>query len=102
MSLCALSCAFANLRAARDRCPYLPKWFIHFSGDPFSEIREILVWARDYLDGDDFADALGGFSAGFDGSFERRDIAAEKSGDMAGADGFVASHRDVGRFESGV
>ena len=70
--------------------------------DPFAEVSEILMWARDYLNGDDLADAFRGFGAGFDGGLEGRDIAAEKSGDVAGADGLVAGHRDVGRLQGGV
>ncbi len=71
-------------------------------GEPLSEINQVVVGTWNHLHGDHFAHAFGGFCTGVDGRFEGGDITAEESGDVTGADRFVASHRDIGRLERSV
>ena len=75
------------------RCP---------AGDPLAQASEVLMRARDDLDGDDFAHLGGGLGPGVDGRFHRSHVAAEENRHEPAADRFVAGHGDACRLEGGV
>lgn len=72
------------------------------SGDPSAELREIVVWAWDDLDGGNLSEVRGCCCGGVEAGFDGGDIAGEEAGDESGADFFPAGHLDVGGFECGV
>src|SRR5579862_4230670 len=93
----------SNSRHLSDVLPMLAMRIFTFKSlQPFAEAGEAFVRARDDLDADHLPHLGGGGGAGVGGGFHGRDVAAEKSGDVAAADLFPAGERDVGRFEGGV
>ena len=65
-------------------------------------LEQLGVGPGDDMRADEFADALGGFGAGFDGGFDAADVAFDDDGDEAAADLDLAGERDAGRLDHGV
>ena len=54
-----------------------------FSAEEFAEDMKVVVWSRDDMDGDDFADGAGGGGPGFDGGFDGGDVTLDEDGDVS-------------------